>query len=203
MKSKQTSQIYKKNNVTPNISNKLIINKLTTEKSLIGKSIPPKSITKSIKKEIQTPIPKKQESKRLDLNKQKSKNIFVKTDIKNSQFIEKKSQSNEPEKIKKLFNFNSTEFDETSDPGYFLNSEVYDEGEQAQFLHLKEMAEINFTARKLNAPEKHSSFDGKHCIDCDITIPQKRLELNKIRCVDCQLFLEEEKKRKQVTNINS
>lgn len=50
-------------------------------------------------------------------------------------------------------------------------------------------------ARNALAPESHPDFDGEHCIDCDILIPEARLALGKIRCVDCQSLLEIRKKR--------
>ena len=45
-------------------------------------------------------------------------------------------------------------------------------------------------AAKASAPEKHPDFDGAHCVDCDIEIPDGRLKLGKVRCVDCQSHLE-------------
>lgn len=45
-------------------------------------------------------------------------------------------------------------------------------------------------AAKASAPEKHHDFDGVHCVDCDIEIPDGRLKLGKVRCVDCQSQLE-------------
>ena len=36
------------------------------------------------------------------------------------------------------------------------------------------------------APEKHPSFDGKHCIVCDVEIHPGRLALGRIKCIDCQ-----------------
>jgi len=44
------------------------------------------------------------------------------------------------------------------------------------------MAEV----AKANAPQSHPDFDGKHCIDCEMKIPQQRLAMGKIRCVECQ-----------------
>lgn len=45
-------------------------------------------------------------------------------------------------------------------------------------------------ASKSAAPETHPDFDGTHCVDCDIEIPEGRLKLGKVRCVDCQSHLE-------------
>lgn len=39
-----------------------------------------------------------------------------------------------------------------------------------------------------------SDFDGEHCVECELTIPQGRLDLGKFTCVDCQASLEKQKK---------
>lgn len=41
-----------------------------------------------------------------------------------------------------------------------------------------------------NRVETHPDFDGKHCVDCEIEIPEARLALGKVRCVDCQSLKE-------------
>lgn len=37
-------------------------------------------------------------------------------------------------------------------------------------------------------------FNGTDCTECELPIPQARLELGKFTCVDCQTFLEQQKK---------
>ncbi|MFN9030129.1 MAG: TraR/DksA C4-type zinc finger protein [Betaproteobacteria bacterium] len=41
-----------------------------------------------------------------------------------------------------------------------------------------------------NRVEEHPDFDGKHCVDCEIEIPEARLAMGKVRCVDCQSLRE-------------
>lgn len=45
------------------------------------------------------------------------------------------------------------------------------------------------------APERHPSFDGEHCVECDETIPAQRLAMGKVRCVPCQTHLEAARRR--------
>lgn len=40
--------------------------------------------------------------------------------------------------------------------------------------------------REAMRAESDPDFDGKHCIDCDVKIPELRLADGRIRCVDCQ-----------------
>lgn len=89
--------------------------------------------------------------------------------------------------------------DTGADPGYFPKDEVLDEAEQAQWIQLREQAEIAVRARALNAPETHPDFDGEHCVECDEVIPTARLILRRVRCVDCQGALEESNKLKSRT----
>jgi RNA polymerase-binding transcription factor DksA len=53
-------------------------------------------------------------------------------------------------------------------------------------------------AMRKAAPEQVQRADGSwpqpECIDCDIEIPQARLQLGRIRCVDCQQALESSKR---------
>ena len=81
------------------------------------------------------------------------------------------------------------------DPGHFPMDEVHDEGEEAQWIQLKEQARIGILAQELARPEYHADFDGLHCVDCDIEIPEFRLKINRVRCKDCQELVEEEKDR--------
>lgn len=46
-----------------------------------------------------------------------------------------------------------------------------------------------------NRVEEHPDFDGKHCVDCEIEIPEVRLAMGKVRCVDCQSLLEHQRGR--------
>jgi RNA polymerase-binding transcription factor DksA len=89
--------------------------------------------------------------------------------------------------------------DAGSDPGFFPRDEVLDEAEQAQWMQLREQADIAVRARALNAPETHPDFDGANCIDCDEAIPPARLALHRIRCVDCQSHLEIDSRRHSLT----
>lgn len=75
------------------------------------------------------------------------------------------------------------------------NDEVFDETDYAQHLQLMEQAQISRMARELNRREHHPDFDNKHCVECDIEIPQVRLDAGRIRCVDCQEELETAAKR--------
>ena len=34
--------------------------------------------------------------------------------------------------------------------------------------------------------ESHPDFDGGHCVECGIEIPEGRLALKKVRCTECQ-----------------
>lgn len=45
------------------------------------------------------------------------------------------------------------------------------------------------------AAEYHEDFDGKHCLDCEIDIPEARLKDGKIRCTKCQSIREDKIKR--------
>lgn len=84
-------------------------------------------------------------------------------------------------------------------PGNLDNREVYDEGEQAQWLQIQEQADIQHRARAAAAAmvQSHPAFDGKHCIDCDVAIPKRRLEMKRIRCVDCETLREEDEARQR------
>lgn len=86
----------------------------------------------------------------------------------------------------------SRDFDPALDIGFLNSGEVYDDGEHAQWLHLREIAEVARRARELNARQFHPDFDGRHCIECDIEIPRVRLDLGKVKCVDCQAAFEEQ-----------
>lgn len=44
------------------------------------------------------------------------------------------------------------------------------------------------------APEDHPDFDGTHCVDCHVVIPEQRLFMGRVRCVDCQAILEYRRK---------
>lgn len=80
-------------------------------------------------------------------------------------------------------------------PEMLSNDEVYDFGDQAQWIQLAEIASLQKRSRLLNAPETHPDFDGETCLDCGNDIPKARLELHKIRCIECQRFLEIRKKQ--------
>lgn len=74
--------------------------------------------------------------------------------------------------------------------GILDSNEVYDEADIASALERGFIAQALENHRKKVAPESHPDFDGKHCIDCDVLIPEGRLALGKVRCVDCQSELE-------------
>ena len=75
-------------------------------------------------------------------------------------------------------------------------NEVYDEGDLASALELGFLAQTIARHQEKMKPETHPDFDGEHCIDCDIEIPEQRLAMHKIRCVDCQELLERKRKLK-------
>lgn len=87
-----------------------------------------------------------------------------------------------------------------SEPNYLddeqidFNSDVFDEGDIASALELGFIAQALERHKEKVAPEKHPDFDGTHCVDCDIEIPQLRLTMGKVRCVDCQEILEKKNK---------
>ena len=81
------------------------------------------------------------------------------------------------------------------DPDLLSNDEVYDDGDQAQWIQLSEIAAIQKKSQLLNAPESHPDFDGKTCLDCEDEIPKERLALHKIRCIECQRVIELRKKQ--------
>ncbi len=74
--------------------------------------------------------------------------------------------------------------------------EVYDETDYAQHLQLTEQANLIKKALQMNKPETHPDFDGVHCIECGIVIPEGRIKLKKMRCVDCQEEVDFINKRK-------
>lgn len=84
------------------------------------------------------------------------------------------------------------------DMGPLPSDEVFDETDSAQHMQLREIAETQRRARLLNQPEYDPSFDGKHCVECDVVIPKARLILNRIRCVECQQEIENTNKRREV-----
>lgn len=88
------------------------------------------------------------------------------------------------------------------DPGFLDASEVHDDGDYAQHQQLREQAAIHERARQMARLETHPDFDGEHCLDCDIEIPESRLKLGKIRCVDCQQLLEDREKRHSLTHVS-
>lgn len=62
--------------------------------------------------------------------------------------------------------------------------------DQAQLQQQENEARALSKVRAALGPETHPDFDGKHCLDCGDTIPQKRRMMDKIRCVNCQDALE-------------
>lgn len=65
--------------------------------------------------------------------------------------------------------------------------EVLDEADAAQHLHLRELAEVQLRARRMNDPERHPDFDGHTCVECGCAITQFRLKDGRVRCLDCQI----------------
>ena len=74
--------------------------------------------------------------------------------------------------------------------GMLESNEVYDEADIASAVERGLIAQALANHRQKIAPETHPDFDGEHCVDCDILIPEGRLKLFKVRCVDCQSELE-------------
>lgn len=89
----------------------------------------------------------------------------------------------------------SEEGDIGADLGSLSPTEVFDEADHAQWLNLRELADIQRRARALNAPESHPEFNGTDCVTCGEIIPLARRELKKVRCVDCQGLLEDSRRR--------
>lgn len=46
------------------------------------------------------------------------------------------------------------------------------------------------SAQQAIKPEKHPHFDGLHCVDCEVEIPEPRLKMGRVRCVGCQSYIE-------------
>lgn len=84
-----------------------------------------------------------------------------------------------------------------ADPGTLPTDQVFDETDQAQWMQLREIADITRRGLAMNKPEHHPDFDGEHCVDCDDEIPELRLKMQKVRCVDCQQVLEDDLKRQK------
>lgn len=170
-KNKNSKSLTKKNSAVK--ENQPKVKKRTSIKPMVSKISTSKNIPKLEK------IPSKES------NSKDSKSSFIKSEIKSNNFFKESAQN--------LLDLNEA----TDDPGFWKNDEVYDEVEQAQYLQLCEMAEITRRIKEMNRPQTHPDFDGIHCIDCDISIPPRRLEiLGCIRCVDCQDYFEKLQKRK-------
>lgn len=106
--------------------------------------------------------------------------------------VEKKSFSSEA--VWDQERFNSPDHD----LGPLPNDEVFDETDNAQHMHLRELADIQRRAREMSATRIHDpSFDGKHCVECEDEIPEKRLALGYEHCVVCQTQIEAENKRRK------
>lgn len=79
------------------------------------------------------------------------------------------------------------------------STDVYDEADFAQYQQLIEQNIIHEKAKALFKAEYHPDFDGEHCIDCDIEIPERRLQMGRIRCIECQEAIE---KREKIISSN-
>ncbi len=44
------------------------------------------------------------------------------------------------------------------------------------------------------APQTHPDFDGQHCVDCEVSIPEARLKWGRVRCTECENIIELKKK---------
>ena len=44
--------------------------------------------------------------------------------------------------------------------------------------------------RQSDKPQSHPDFDGEHCVDCDIEMPELRLSMHRIRCTSCESVVE-------------
>ena len=53
--------------------------------------------------------------------------------------------------------------------------------------------------QRQTAPETHPDFDGRHCVDCGLEIPQQRLAMGRVRCVLCQRAIEYKRRTKQIS----
>ncbi len=70
------------------------------------------------------------------------------------------------------------------------NTEVFDDAEIASAYEMEFISKALEKHKDSLKPETHPDFDGEHCLDCDVSIPAKRLAMGKIRCVDCQSELD-------------
>jgi hypothetical protein len=50
-------------------------------------------------------------------------------------------------------------------------------------------AQVAARARQCDGP-LGEGFDGEHCIECDIELPQVRINYGCVRCTSCQSFTE-------------
>lgn len=67
--------------------------------------------------------------------------------------------------------------------------------DQASNVEMLERVNNIKAAQLANLPEKHHRFDGEHCVDCNVVIPDERLQMGKVRCVLCQADREVEAKQ--------
>lgn len=57
-------------------------------------------------------------------------------------------------------------------------------------------AGFDFSAKESPAlkAQTHPDFDGLHCVDCDVEIPEQRLKWGRVRCTACESVRELKKK---------
>lgn len=91
---------------------------------------------------------------------------------------------------------NSFDYDSTEHVDILENGEVYDEGDQAQYLQLRSIADAQIKARNALNKKLSPHFDGVHCVECGDAIDPQRLKNSRTdTCFDCQSYLEERAKR--------
>ena len=57
-------------------------------------------------------------------------------------------------------------------------------------------AGFDFSAKESPAlkAQEHPDFDGVHCVDCDVEIPEVRLKWGRVRCTACEEIIELKKR---------
>lgn len=131
----------------------------------------------------------------------KEKNKIEKIEKTNVSIAKKTNQTKKsltPEQWKEWMKQDEVQVVEDDVENSFGN-EVFDETDHAQFLQLAEQANLIKKALLMNKPEVHPDFDGIHCVECGVVIPEGRIKLKKIRCVDCQEEIDFINKRKNLT----
>lgn len=133
-------------------------------------------------------VKNKVEDKTKDKIKSKVKDVEKNTDNSSSQLT---SSPNEVPKTPFVHkHIEAPSYGISGKEGALESNEVYDEADIASALEAGFIAQALERHKEKVAPEKHPDFDGEHCVDCLIKIPEVRLEMGKVRCVHCQTELE-------------